>query len=113
MAPTFVMIADIPSGAEALFQRYESLVLPLLAQYGGHLERRLRTCDTFTEVHIVSFDSQAGYDAYIADEERQSHRQILEGIDITQRVLQVKDVDPARMPPPVDAQGARAEHPLR
>ena len=92
MRLTFVVVADVPSGAAPVFQRYESLVLPLLARHGGHLERRLRTGDALNEVHIVSFESQAGYESYIADEERQSHRALLEGTDVVQRLLQVHDV---------------------
>ena len=92
MRLTFVVVADVPSGAAPVFQRYESLVLPLLARHGGHLERRLRTDDALNEVHIVSFESQAGYESYIADEERQSHRALLEGTDVVQRLLQVHDV---------------------
>jgi hypothetical protein len=92
MVLTFVMVADIPSGAASVFQRYESLVLPLLARHGGHLERRLRTDDALNEVHIVSFESQAGYESYMADEERQSHRALLGDADVVQRLLQVHDV---------------------
>lgn len=92
MRLTFVMVADIPPGAESAFQRYESLVLPLLARHGGELERRLRTDDSLNEVHIVSFESQDGYESYIADEERQSHRAVLGAADVVQRLLQVRDV---------------------
>ena len=92
MTLTFVMVADIPPGAEPAFQRYESLVLPLLGGHGGRLERRLRTDDSLNEVHIVSFESQDGYESYVADEERQSHRAVLAGADIVQRLLQVHDV---------------------
>ena len=86
------MVADIPSGAEAGFQAYESAVLPLLQRHGGRLERRLRTDDALTEVHIVSFASQEGFQSYLADEERQSHRGLLDDLDVAQRVLLVHDV---------------------
>jgi uncharacterized protein (DUF1330 family) len=92
MRVTFVMIADIPPGAESAFARYESLVLPLLARHGGRLERRLRTDDALNEVHIVSFESEDGYTSYIADQERQSHRAELGGADVVQRLLKVHDV---------------------
>lgn len=92
MSLTFVMVADVPPGAESAFQRYESLVLPLLARHGGRLERRLRTDDGANEVHIVSFESQDGYASYMADEERQLHRRSLRGTDVVQRLLQVHDV---------------------
>ena len=92
MALTFVMVADVPPGAETAFQRYEALVLPLLARHGGRLERRLRTDDALCEVHIVAFASREGYTSYLADEERQSHRALLDGADVVQRLLQVTDV---------------------
>jgi hypothetical protein len=92
MRLTIVMIADVPSGAEASFQAYESATLPLLPRHGGRLERRLRTDDALTEVHIVSFESQESFESYLADEERQSHKGMLDGLDIAQRVLLVSDV---------------------
>ncbi|MEE6274559.1 hypothetical protein [Georgenia wangjunii] len=92
MSVTAVMVAEIPSGAAAGFQAYESAVLPLLPRHGGHLERRFRTDDALTEIHIVSFLSQDGFESYLADEERQSHKHLLDGLDITQRVLLVNDV---------------------
>ncbi|MGY1916184.1 hypothetical protein [Blastococcus sp. SYSU DS0973] len=92
MRLTIVMVADIPSGADAGFQAYESAVLPLLPRHGGRLERRLRTGDALTEVHIVSFASHDGFASYLADEERQSHKGLLDGLGVTQRVLLVDDV---------------------
>ena len=92
MSLTIVMVADIPSGAEAGFQAYESAVLPLLPRHGGRLDRRLRTADALTEVHVVSFASQEGFASYLADPERQSHRRLLDGLDVSQRVLRVDDV---------------------
>lgn len=92
VALTFVMVADIPPGGAEAFQRYESLVLPLLARHGGRLERRLRTKNALVEVHVVSFASELGYEAYTADPERQAHREQLEGIDVVQRLLSVTDV---------------------
>ena len=73
------MSAEISSGAEAGFQAYEAAVLPLLPRHGGLLERRLRTDDALVEIHP-------------ADEERQSHKGLLEGLGVTQRVLRVNDV---------------------
>jgi hypothetical protein len=88
---TFVLVADLAREAVSSFQRYESLVLPLLARHGGRLQRRMRTHDELVEVHVVSVDSQDGYESYLADEERQAHRALLEGVDVVQRLLQVED----------------------
>jgi hypothetical protein len=95
MSLTIVMVADIPSGAEEGFQAYESAVLPLLPRHGGRLERRFRTGDALTEVHIVSLESQAGFESYLADEERQSHKELFDGLDVVQRVLLVDSVEVA------------------
>ena len=91
MSLTLVVVADVPSGAEGRFAAYEAAVLPLLPRHGGRLERRLRTSDGRTEIHIVSFTSQEGYESYVADEERQSHTGLLDGLDVAQRVLRVVD----------------------
>ena len=95
MSLTIVMVADIPSGAEDTFQAYESAVLPLLPRHGGRLERRFRTDDALTEVHIVSFESQEGFESYLADEERQSHKELLDGLHVVQRVLLVDSLEVA------------------
>lgn len=92
MKLTFVMIADLSPGAVSAFQSYESKVLALLPRHGGHLDRRLQTEDALNEVHVVSFESQDGYESYLADEERQSHNSLLDGFDIVQRLLRVSDV---------------------
>ena len=92
MSLTIVMVADIPSGAQEGFQAYESAVLPLLPRHGGRLERRFRTDDALTEVHGVSFDSREGFESYLADEERQSHKELLDALYVVQRVLLVDDV---------------------
>ena len=44
-------------------------------------------------MHVVSFEDEAGYASYLDDEERQSHRRLLEGVDVVQRLLQVTDVE--------------------
>lgn len=86
------MLADVSASAIGAFQNYEAHVLPSLAQHDGRLERRLRSTDAQTEVHIVSFGSRAGYESYLADPERTSQRAQLDGIELTQRIVQVDDV---------------------
>jgi hypothetical protein len=90
---TVVMIAELGAAAVGPFDAYERRVLPLLDRHGGRLERRLRTADGRTEVHLLSFPSRAGYDAYRADPDRAALRPLLAGLDLTQRVLEVQDVD--------------------
>jgi hypothetical protein len=52
----------------------------------------MRSQDGLIEVHIVSFETQSGYESYVADPERQSHRDALTGVDVVQRLLPVSDV---------------------
>jgi hypothetical protein len=89
---TLVLLVDIGPGGVEAFQRYETAVLPLLGRHGGLLERRLRTADGRCEVHIVSFASRAGYEAYLADPSRAVHRALVEGVPLAQRLLEVVDV---------------------
>ena len=86
------MLADVSAAGIAAFQNYEAHVLPLLARHDGRLERRLRSTDAQTEVHVVSFGSRAGYDSYLADPERTAQRAQLDGIELTQRIVEVDDV---------------------
>jgi len=91
-AVTFVVVIDVPAHGRAAFLRYERAVLPLLERHGGRLERRLRTADGLTEVHIVSFDSDVGYRAYIDDPERAVQRRLLGDVRLDQRLLPVVEV---------------------
>ncbi|MEU1842206.1 hypothetical protein GA0070622_6066 [Micromonospora sediminicola] len=79
--------ADAPAG-----RRYEDAVLALLDRHGGRLERRLRTGDGQTEVHVIRFTARAGLDAFLADPERAALRAELGDAAPTTRVLEVHDV---------------------
>lgn len=88
------MIADIePAGIEA-FRAYEDMVLPLLGRHGGRLERRLRTSDGTSEIHLVFFADEPGYEAYLADPDRVQARALLGATQLEQRILTVGDVSP-------------------
>lgn len=89
---TFVMIADMSPEAVTSFRDYEAKVLPLLPRHGGRLERRLRSEDGLSEVHLVSFESRDGYESYRTDPDRQGHRALIEGKGVEQRLLEVSDV---------------------
>ncbi|BEP15099.1 hypothetical protein acdb102_34100 [Acidothermaceae bacterium B102] len=90
---TLVLVADVPETSVAGFRAYEEMVLPLLERHGGRLERRLRTPDGRSEVHVLSFADRAGYQAYVDDPERSAHRELLAGSPYEQRLLEVTDVD--------------------
>ncbi len=92
MGLTLVLIARIPPEGVQRYQRYEDLVLPLLAEHGGRLERRLRGAGGDVEVHVVSFDSPDAFAAYRADPRRAQHARLLEASGAQVEVLEVKDV---------------------
>jgi hypothetical protein len=51
---TFVLIFRIPTEGVEDFRAYEEAVLPLLPEFNGRLERRLRNPDGTVEMHIVA-----------------------------------------------------------
>ncbi len=67
---TLALVVDLATDAVEPFEAYERRVLPLLVRHGGRLDRRLRTADGRTEIHLLSFVDGAGYDAYLADADR-------------------------------------------
>ena len=75
---TFVLIARVPSDGVASFQAYEEAVLPLLSEFGGLLERRLRNSDSTIEVHIVSFDSDQNFQRFRSDPRRAFFAHLIE-----------------------------------
>jgi antibiotic biosynthesis monooxygenase (ABM) superfamily enzyme len=89
---TFVLIARVPSDGVASFQAYEQAVLPLLSEYGGLLERRLRNSDGTIEVHIVSFDSDQNFQRYRNDPGRAAHSHLFEASAARNELLAVTDV---------------------
>jgi hypothetical protein len=75
---TFVLIARIPAEGIEDFRAYEDAVLPLLSEFNGWLERRLRSPNGTEEVHIVSFASDADFQNYRNDPRRMAHARLLE-----------------------------------
>ena len=75
---TFVLIARIPAGGIADFRAYEDAILPLLPEFKGCLERRLRSSDGTIETHIVSFASEADFQNYRNDPRRIAQARLLE-----------------------------------
>ncbi|MFI7550743.1 GNAT family N-acetyltransferase [Micromonospora sediminimaris] len=91
-AVRLVALVELPDGAVEAGQRYEDTVLALLPRHGGRLERRLRTGDGRTEVHVIRFDTRAGYEAFLADPERTALRVALGEAAPRTRVLEVHEV---------------------
>lgn len=75
---TFVLIARIPAEGIEAFRAYEDAVLPLLPEFNGRLERRLRNLDGTVEVHVVSFASDADFQNYRNDPRRMAQAGLLE-----------------------------------
>jgi hypothetical protein len=75
---TFVLVARIPTRGIEDFRAYEDAVLPLLPEFNGRLERRLRNPDGTMEVHIVSFSSDADFQSYRNDPRRAAQASLLE-----------------------------------
>jgi len=88
-AARFVVVAVFDLAAEAVvaFRGYEERVLPLLRRHGGQVERRLRGADGTTEVHVLSFVTEAAWCGYLDDPERAAHRAVLADAPVEQRVL--------------------------
>jgi hypothetical protein len=92
MPLTFLMIARLPDGGLADFDAYEAAVLPLLAEHGGRLERRLRAVDGGLEAHVVTFPGRAELDAYRADPRRGAAAPSLEASGAVVELHEVRDV---------------------
>jgi hypothetical protein len=75
---TFVLIVRIPTEGIEDFRAYEDAVLPLLPEFNGRLERRLRNQDGTVEMHIVSFASEADFQNYRNDPRRAAQAWLLE-----------------------------------
>jgi uncharacterized protein (DUF1330 family) len=89
---TFVLIARVPSDGVASYQAYEEAVLPLLNEFGGLLERRLRNSDGTLEVHIVSFDSDQNFQRFKSDPRRASFTHLIEASAASNEVFAMTDV---------------------
>lgn len=89
---TIALAARIPAEGVVLFQQYEDAVLPLLADYGGMLERRLQSADGTREVHIVSFPNEAALQSYRGDPRRAAQASLLQRSGAEVEVVAVSDV---------------------
>ena len=89
---TIVLIVRIPAEGIADFRAYEDAVLPLLPEYNGRLERRLRNQDGPVEMHIVSFASEADFQNYRNDPRRTAQAWLLEKSSAIRESLPMTDV---------------------
>ena len=89
---TFVLIVRIPTEGIDDFRAYEDAVLPLLPEFNGRLERRLRNPDGTMEVHIISFASDADFQNYRNDPRRTAQAWLLEQSSATLELLPMANV---------------------
>jgi len=75
---TYVVMIRIPAEGIDDFRAYEDVVLPLLPEFNGRLERRLRNPDGTVEMHIISFASDADRQNYLNDPRRKAQAWLLE-----------------------------------
>lgn len=88
----YVAVARIPEGGLEAFLAYESTVLPLLSDHGGRIDRRLRSLDGRTEVHLLSFADDAGLSPYRADPRRAAAAHLLAASGATVELVAVVEV---------------------
>jgi hypothetical protein len=68
-------------------------VLPLLPEYGGALERRLRSADGTKELHIVRFGSRADFERFRSDPRRSAAAPLLQRSGAVVKMMELHDVD--------------------
>ena len=88
----YVLIIYLPADGVETFQRYEAAVLPLLADHQGSLDRRLRSADQLTEVHLVSFSSAEQFESYRNDPRRAEQSHLLDESRARIELYEVTDV---------------------
>jgi hypothetical protein len=88
-----VLIARVPLEGVAAFQAYEAAVLPLLPEYGGSLERRLRNADGTQEMHIVRFGSSVDFEKFRQDPRRSAAAHLLQHSGAAFEMMELHDVD--------------------
>jgi hypothetical protein len=86
------MIARIPAEGVAAFTAYEDSVLPLLAEYGGVLQRRLRGQNGLVEVHLLRFPSIRAFERFRADSRRAALAPKLEASGAKIELLELEDI---------------------
>lgn len=75
----FTQLIYINEGQEVVFDQFEAVAIPLIAQYNGKLLARIRPADEAFiqsqmekpyEIHLVSFETEQDFTAFSQDESR-------------------------------------------
>lgn len=75
-----------------LFEQYEDAVLPLMREYGGRIERRVRSLDNALEVHLLWFPSEDDFERYKADPRRAAFATLFELSNAEASVYAVREI---------------------
>ncbi|GID26600.1 hypothetical protein [Paractinoplanes brasiliensis] len=86
-----VAVVDMSPGDPARGKQYEDAVLALLPRHGGTLQQRLHSTDARSEVHVIRFESRAGYNTFMSDPDRLSLRASFAEAAPTTRVIEVAE----------------------
>jgi len=86
-----VAIVEMLPGRTDAGRRYEDAVLALLDRHGGTVERRLRSLDSSTEIHVIRFSARSGYESFVADPDRLACRARFGDAVPAARVLEVRE----------------------
>ena len=88
----YVLVIHLPAAGVESFQRYEAAVLPLLSEHHGQLDRRLRSADEQTEVHLISFPSVGHFESYRHDPRRTAESHLLDEAHARIEFYELSDV---------------------
>jgi hypothetical protein len=87
-----VALVEMAPGQADAGRRYEDSVLAMLPRHGATLERRLRDTGSSAEVHVIRFESRAGYESFMIDPDRLALRDALGAAAPSTRVIEVHDL---------------------
>jgi hypothetical protein len=87
-----VALVEMAPGQADAGRRYEDAVLAMLPRHGATLERRLRDTGSPAEVHVIRFESRAGYESFMIDPDRLALRDALGAAAPSARVIEVHDL---------------------
>lgn len=89
-----VLVVDIDLGHADLtaFDGYEAQMLALLPQFGGKIERRMRSDDASREFHILHFDTDEGFAAFLASPDRAALQTTWPNLQTSAKVYRVSDL---------------------
>ena len=97
--PRLVLIVtlEVRNEAAAEFELFERQAAAIMSRHGGHIDRVIRLdegapCDSFREVHIVSFRDQAALDAYRCAPELTALKSLRDGAIVTTEIARGRDL---------------------